>query len=149
MWPSVEPLLWDSLNKVTTNVFVQKFRKIVSCQEKSGKTQVIFDVDDKWQPRCSQKSPFNLTNVFFCSTLTDQKKKPFTQVKENSDHKSSPIRYSCSGTLFSPVYQYYGQTAEDGENNNVTETDDSDSTASSKYKASQICFLFRSAAEHK
>lgn len=75
------------------------------------------------------------TTDFITSTpysLKNQKKKPFTQVKENSDHKPSPIRYSCSGTLFSPVYHYYGQTAEDGENNNVTETDDSDSTGSSK-----------------
>ena len=63
--------------------------------------------------------------------FTDQKKKPFTQVKENTEHKSSPMRYSCSGTLFSPVYQYYGQSVEDGENNN-TETDDSDSTSSCK-----------------
>ena len=66
--------------------------------------------------------------------FTDQKKKPFTHVKENSsEHKSSPIRYT--GTLFSPVYHCYGShTLEDGENNNtVLETDDSDSTASSKF----------------
>ena len=70
---------------------------------------------------------------------TDQKKKPFTHVKENSsEHKPSPIRYT--GTLFSPVYHCYGgHTLEDGENNNtVLETDDSDSTASSKYMCHKV-----------
>lgn len=79
--------------------------------------------------------PVNHSSEFITSTpytLKNQKKKPFTHVKENSsEHKSSPIRYT--GTLFSPVYHCYGHTLEDGENNNtVLETDDSDSTASSK-----------------
>lgn len=78
--------------------------------------------------------PVSHSSDFITSTpysIKNQKKKPFTQVKENSEHKPSPIRFNCSGTLFSPVYHFYGQSVEDGQNNN-TETHASDSTTCSK-----------------
>ena len=111
--------------------------KIGSLLPKSIAVQVsefVSSLNGKPASRFSNRPTMQCSFTNLCFILADQKKKPFTHVKENSsEHKSSPIRYT--GTLFSPVYHCYGShTLEDGENNNtVLETDDSDSTASSKF----------------
>lgn len=82
---------------------------------------------------------YPITNTDFITSTPQcnkgQKKRPFTQVKENG--KLSDSRYPCTGSLFSsPAYHSYDKydaCTEDGQNNNSpTDGNDSDGTSSTK-----------------